>query len=613
MKVGSQPLIARDGTYMNKNLKISLIAVLCIVTCGLVVSYKSFRLSSSLNRQNNVALSQEVSGWIGETIDQKVMQMESSVAYLDKSTVESLKRFGARYFAYAHKENNEWSIKWKQLGDFNKDQIHAEVKKLEFDKLSMTQRAWFTNEKNQPIFVSPVELANSIQLKNGFLIFGLDDSFFGFIQSKDDKVALVSKALQPIHHDLPKAILEDKDLFRLKDLGLGSRMVEQGGETRTLTSYFSPTAQLFIVHQQDIANTFYLGSPFFTYFLLAAVLMLVAYLFLTNSRFPQSETSSRYLSQWAGDVASWTGGLKQRYQNARAAKTAIPSSLEDLNAGSDQDEVIADFGDFLDDILTEEQVRLKKLGISVKTQFAEGARVFATPPYIKDFMKRLIGNSIVVLENHKNKAIQVQLVEQTDSYQLLYLDTRMENFPTGEEPSLLLQTEGSMVGIDGIIAYASWLFGNDLNVAKNGFCLSLNVVKAGAQVVEAPKVTTPQVVDNVVFESDADEQRIEITDDNIDTDIMDSLNEIENFKFTKPVETAKAPATSEDLDATFKQGSIDEIIENFSLKELDFSEPTIAASQPDVPTDEKGLFEFNSGKFKIKIRTPKKRNMDVDG
>lgn len=606
---------------MNKNLKISLIAVLCIVICGFIVSFKSFKLFNNFNRQNNVATSQEVSGWIGETIDQKIMQLESSVAYLDKSTVESLKRFGARYFAYAHKENGEWSIKWKQLGGFSKEQIHEEVKKLEFDKLSLSQRAWFLNSNNQPIFVSPVELANSLQLKSGFLIFGLDDTFFGFLKAKDEKIALVNKALAPIHQGLPKNILEDKTLFNQKDLGLGSLLVEQGGETRTLTSYFSPTSQLFIVHQQEIAGGSYLASSYFTYFLLASLLMALLFFFFTN--IPAARLSNRksgraptFADQLIGDLAQRAGILRAKIMAKRVKKTSMTDSLETMNAESDHDEIIADFGEFVEEILSAEQGKLKKRGIALKTQFAEKARVQITPPYIRDFLKRLIGNSVTVLENHKNKEIQVQLVEQTDSYQLIYLDTRMENFPTGEESSLLLQTEGSMVGIDGIIAYASWLFGSDLNVAKNGFCLSLNIPKG--QVAET-------VLKNAGFEEiDQEVQRIEINEDSLDPDIMESLNSIENFQFTpKPAKVAHT-SVSEDMDANFKQGSLDEIIESFSLKELKFNETqpkSIEAQEKteetldetSVSTDERGLFEFNSGKVKIKIRTPKKRNMDVDG
>ena len=112
---------------MTINPRITLLCAICILVSGLLGSYKSFQIHNKESLEKDLAKSQEVSQWMAQSLEQKLTMMESAVSYLDKSTVESLKRMGARYFAYAYKKGGEWSIKWKVLGAAGKEEILGEV------------------------------------------------------------------------------------------------------------------------------------------------------------------------------------------------------------------------------------------------------------------------------------------------------------------------------------------------------------------------------------------------------------------------------------------------------------------------------------------------------
>ncbi|MCJ8278359.1 MAG: hypothetical protein HRT44_11290, partial [Bdellovibrionales bacterium] len=146
---------------MTLKQRIFLISAICIMTSGLLVSYKSFELNKKFSLQSENEKSREVSLWVAQMIEQKVTHLESSVSYLDASTVETLKRMGARYFAYAYPKNDNWKIKWKVLGDLDRKGILSEVNQISFKSLSSTKRTWEFNKEAAPILISPVELSGS--------------------------------------------------------------------------------------------------------------------------------------------------------------------------------------------------------------------------------------------------------------------------------------------------------------------------------------------------------------------------------------------------------------------------------------------------------------------
>ena len=118
-----------------------------------------------------------MAGWVTQNLEQRLLQLEASASYLDQSTVESMKRLGARYFAYVYKRQGEWSVKWKKLGSLEKEKILTEVGKINFDRITGEKRMWHLNQKGEVIYVTPAALARSHQLHEGFLVFGLRKDF----------------------------------------------------------------------------------------------------------------------------------------------------------------------------------------------------------------------------------------------------------------------------------------------------------------------------------------------------------------------------------------------------------------------------------------------------
>jgi hypothetical protein len=607
---------------MTRNPKVVLICVLCIFLSGILVSYKSFEIHESYKKETNSKMGQEISAWVAETVEHKLSQLESSVSYLDKSTVESLKRMGARYFAYAYKKNDTWEIKWKVLNDqFAKDKILSEVNALEFDKVSTLERTWMHSPLGQLIYVAPVGLAKSHQLISGFLVFGIDKSFFSYVNHLDDSLVLVDKNLTPIHKKLNKKELKNSHFFNSENLSLGTYYSKDQDVIKAYTSYFTPTSQLWIVNQRKILQGHYFTSPYIAYALIGSLIISILFLILSTqwresrkllAKIPLNNTqlpSINFLKDNFSKLKTYID--KQRLTKAQFTEHAI---------GEIEKDRIDDFSEFLDEILVLEIERLKKLGISIKTRVEDHAKIFASKKHLEDIIKRLIGNSALALEFSQEKEIQIQLVETAEIYQLIYVDSRTEHFPSGHEPSLFLQTEGSMVGIDGIISYASWLYGPSLHVAKKGFCFSIDLEKYNeAKVSEANAKTVVPFVDTL--------DRIEISDHDTDADLMNLFVPIQKgLGFIE--DNAESERVKDNMAELQMDSSTDSSFESFELRDINFKD--LETQLPDLPieieknnkimaeptnkiqTDSNGMFELNNGHFKLKIRSPKKRDMDVD-
>ncbi len=572
---------------MTLNLRIALLCAICIFVSGLLGSFKSHQIYGDRTVQHEVDRSLEVSAWVGQSLEQKLLQMESAVSYLDQSTIETLKRLGARYFAYAYMKNDDWSLKWKVLGSLDKAGILAEVNELPFAELGTDVRHWAKNSAGQSIFISPVALADSHQLKSGFLVFGLSDDFFGFLQDQTSPLVLLDAGGEKVSGALSES-LANLDILG-DDEQKPSLVVEQDDQSLVVTRLFSPKTQLWLVREHSVAVRPFLASSFFIYFLLAGALSVLVLFFALG---PIRRRSLFSLSL-----------IRPRLKKQILPEEEVSADVLDP---SDEIQVIHDFGDFLDEVLSEDLERMTKVGVKIKTQVEEGASVTCSPQHVSDFIKRLIGNSVLALETETEKEIQIQLVEQADTFQLIYVDTRTSHFPSGTDLSLLAQTDGSMEGIDGIIAYASWLFGDALTVAKQGFCLSVDLAKPVDNTVPA----TPEVLPLV------DElKRIEIDDSETDPAMMAQFSDLE------PIDISSATRDEDEEPSV----SFDDVIEQFKMKEFSFKEEqTISAIEsPDedvaepesdggVSVDDRGLFEINSGQFKIKIRSPKKKDSDVN-
>ncbi len=613
---------------MTLNPRIVLVCATCIIISGFVGSYKSYQVYKDQIIDSQIVKSQTVAEFAGQNIQQKLSQIEASVSYLDQSTVETLKRFGVRYFAYAYQKQNDWSIKWKVLGEMGKDAILSEVKPLEFSKLSLTQRHWSHSKDNKLIYIAPVALAESHQLKEGFLIFGIQPEFFSSIKGTSDSYALVDVGRQEIFGRVP-AVIDNPESFFAKDEGM-SRHAHQESETGTeiVTASFLPDSQLWILRQESMASVDFIGSRFFTYFLLTSGFGLLVLILLMLGRRPSAETSSKSALQGFARV------VEILRANFRRAKTATQAS-HDLDIPEPEDQLsaevqeIKDFADFLDRIIAMESPRLQKVGVTIKTQVEEGARVVASPQRVTDFIKRLIGNSVLSLEAEDSKEIQIQMVEQLQSYQLIYVDSRTQSFPSQEPTSLMAQTEGSLQGIDGIIAYAAWLFEDRLTVAKKGFCLSVDLPKAAAEQRANPLAKDHEADTLDVVPLTEALERIEIDDADTDLDMISGFEPVETVKQQNDLSDGDAEDQTIDLTAEPKV-NFDDVIDQFRMKDFSFNidpkeaeekqiletandnkDKEILSEDIELKEDDKGMFEFNSGQFKIKIRSPKKRDNDV--
>ena len=611
---------------MKLNPRNALICVISIVISGLFASYKSFQLHQAQIRDEQTQQSQLVSQFVGQNLEQKLLQMEAAVSYLDKSTIETLKRFGARYFAYAYKKNNEWAIKWKKLGELGKDEILEEVNALAFDDFSEKKRHWRRAKNNELIYIAPVALAESHQLKEGFLIYGMNRDFFKALKTSDGQYALTDANATKIMGKLP--FMMDAETLAAGEQASHIKEIE-GGALLIATALFSPISQLWIARSHQINQMGFIESQFFTYFLMTSAFACLLLLLFMMGRENSSETTDKKRPAMSFKLPELSFLKKKQVEHQEPAASIIADQVQEhkampateptvaqAEAPNEIADEIADFAEYLDSVLKEEIPRLKKVGISIKTQVEEGARLFCRRQHVEDFIKRLVGNSVLTLENEKEKEIQLQLVEQSESFQLIYVDTRSDQFPSKQESTLMAQTEGSLEGIDGIISYARWMFGESLTVAKKGFCVSIDL----------PKVATvaTTVVEPIV------EERIEINDADTDMDLIDGFTTLETTAQTTQDEAVDFDNFIEQFrmkEFSFKENeakeAIDEavedqvaaagsVVEESVVGESVVEESAVEDSAAEVETDERGLFEFNSGQFKIKIRSPKKRDKDVD-
>ena len=586
---------------MTLKQRIFLISAICIMTSGLLVSYKSFELNKKFSLQSENEKSREVSQWVAQMIEQKVTHLESSVSYLDASTVETLKRMGARYFAYAYPKNDKWKIKWKVLGDLDRKGILSEVNQISFKSLSSTKRTWDFNKDSAPILISPVELSGSHQLKNGFLIFGLNEEFFSFIGGVDAGISVVSL-------DQKKLFVKKESSFKsiLTALKEKADSISIDGEDQLFTQYFAKPSQLYVTRAQALPALTYFGSPLFSYLLLGLTLSLLLLLvvlqrfILATERVIADETEVSLSPSRPSLLSTLTNATTKVGESLKRSRVSTeverPTVERELSS-----ENIQDFAGFLDDIISLERSRLQKFGVTIQTQVEEDVQISCIPQHLTDFLRRLMENSIQVLRSEQDKQIQIQVVNQSSGYQLIYLDGRQNQFPDGNVDSVFLQDESSLENINGLVSYGRWLFADSLTVAKQGFCISIDLPEALAQAEDVePKI-------EALFESETMD-RIEIREE----DTIDL--QFEKVETNKPqIEEPKA-----DLEDSFSTKSIEDIVSSFQMKDFSFDseEQEVEASAPEVApeeeVDKKGFFEFDTGDFKIKIRSPKnKKDTDV--
>jgi hypothetical protein len=592
---------------MTLKIKLLITGLVCLGLGSFIINYQSFKSQKQSMTSAQYHKDLQSLEWVAELAEQKLNQLESSVSYLDKSTVETLKRMGARYFVYAYYSQKDWRLKWKLIGDVGEDQVLSELKDVDFAQLGEDRRTWMSSPSGELIYISPVALAESHQLKDGFLVFGLGSDFFQFLQRRDPNVFMLTSSQRPIYGEPVQPVVSDQEKMERLTQASTSKTVEFQEDSMAVAAYFSAQAQAWIMRSRAIERASFVSSSHFNYFLasfLFAAALFVMLLF--TIRWPSQLISSEALAQLR----------PSRKTKNRVEDISEPSPI----INQEDQELVADFAEFLDQVIESEHERLNQLGISLKTQVEEGVQVQLSPRHMQDFLLRLLGNSALVLSEDRDneKEIQIQVVEQSTSFQLIYLDTRRSHFPSGEPSSLLLQTEGSLTGIDGILSYGSWYFADQLKVARDGFCLSVDLIKPGVQSESSsasiatfqpepipvaqpePNLTQPLALDQSMPHADRVEESGNGPMDSVSFESF-ALQDL-NFS-TDESQSEVEPVTVSALSALLAddKGSgdmtIPEQVEQDLKKEA---------------ADGNSLVEFSSGDFKIKVRAPRKRDRDVN-
>lgn len=586
---------------MKRNQKFLLLATSCLVLVASAIGYQSFQFYQTQLQDTQLQAQREELRWASSLVDQKLSQLEASVAYLDPSTVESLKRSGARYFAYASQEKGEWSLKWKTIGTLGKDQILAELQPVDFGTLNRKERHWLWSAQGDLILVSPVELADSHQLKDGFLIFGLTKDFFSALTQQEHPFLVFTKDRSILEAEKGSTQAQLKNYLGKLDKQKRQENLVVGHDI--YVPFFSETTQLWFMSGQPLLAQSFWQSSIFNYSVLTTALILLLFFVLINPmRFIQDQGN-----QEVRDGIGW-----QRFSSWWRRRR----ESQDVVLEQTQPELVTidDFSDYLDEVLAQHLTELRQAGIAIKTQVEDGVQVVVPQNHLTDFLHRLIVQSQKTLVGEKEKEIQIQLIEEKENFQLLYLDTRTRQFPSGEEGSLFLQTEDSLETIDGLIAYGAWLFGKTLTVARKGFCLSIALSKKEQQplqlqaTVQAPveRVTPAFNLSELNFENG--DSRIEINEESVDDSLLNQFRSL-----SSEIKKVDAEAQVEEKNEETQVSLVD-----FELKDLNFqtvndtseAKEDLRANKVEESSPE--WVEFQTGQFKIKVRSPKKRDTDVN-
>ena len=280
----------RDGTMFVK-FKTPLLCALCIFLSGGLGSYKSFQIHQDQLLSNGVSQSQSLSHLMGQNMEQKIQQMEDAVSYLDQSTVESLKRLGSRYFAYAYQNKGEWAFKWKSLGGPGKQGILQEIALLPYGQFKQTRRYWEKSKKGDLIMVSPAALGKSFQLKEGFLVFGIRADFFHSLNSPQASYTLLTDKGESLFGKLPQGISPHLGKVE-QERAFHRGLLTQAGRLPLTTEVFSQKAHLWLLRTQDLPHRGFMASSFFSYFLLISLFsLLVMGLLWTRFRVRQTQNT----------------------------------------------------------------------------------------------------------------------------------------------------------------------------------------------------------------------------------------------------------------------------------------------------------------------------------
>ena len=596
---------------MTQKRKVLLATLVLIFLSGLMVTYKSHQVSREYHAQLEKQKTQDIAYWAAEVLMEKVKILEASVATLDKSTVQILKRMDVRYFAYAYKAGDQWKIKWKVIDGISKKQIVKEVNSIPFSELSSQKRNWFS-ENQKAALVSPVEVAANEQLKNGFLVFGLQPEFFSGVLDVDPQFEIFT-----LNGKQAKALVPNKKREWLIESGLINRdspsqvlNLDHKGEAYRAASYFASDIQLWLVRLNKTHLKPFVASPVFRYFLMAMVLCfaLVLVLFTQLISFSESLSAQKMRDTQKASPSLGLGALKRVFSKWGSSLSRSQEVEEDITPDqnwldgvdlSHSPDQIEDLSSWVESLLETYKKRIVQNGIQLHVNIPEGLGVRFHEEPTREFIRRLVENSLQTLILEDDKNIHIDAVEESGQWTLSYRDSRTRHLPAIKDPTYLLEIENPLEDINGIMSYGRWLFAGKVHSSTHELSVDLKLEKLG-------RVLSQEDLNSV----------------SMDRIVIDEEDEIslEQFDF-KPVnpaskETVVGTQEAEVEDQEYLSQSIDDIVNSFEMNSFDFEEPEAAvdsdAELKEVMAAEKEVVQFEAGGFKLKIRAPKKRDEDVN-
>ena len=314
---------------------------LCLFAGGLLVSYKSFDTYRKLLEEKSIKNSLKISQWVGRNIQEKIHFLESTVSYLDMSSVEMLKSLNVRYFSYAYQEGGKWKIQWKNISEASTQKVINELSGISLTPYSTTKRSWAFDPKGHLVLISPVEVAGSQELKSGFLIFGLSQNFLRSVTDDQASIRLFT--------------LKGESLDKKNSLNPESvKKLAQTRESETFqwlnkkfSPHFSQFSQIYILRFQGQEVFSFWGSSFLNYFFICFMWVFALMVFIFKKWVVEEKIPDESLLGSMGSHTSEDGTLspdKEEQRSVESMEEDVPLTPDlPKSMGEEEDHFVDSF------------------------------------------------------------------------------------------------------------------------------------------------------------------------------------------------------------------------------------------------------------------------------
>ena len=569
---------------MSFNRKIILLGFL-FLALGAFASFFSFQKAERESWQILEKSSREVAGWASQSLEQRLLQLESSASYLSPTTLESMKNLGARYFAYVHKNPDEWSLNWKKLEGMEKEEILKEVGQIEFDEITDQKRTWSFNQKNEAIYITPVALADSHQLQEGFLVFGLKKDFFKFIQTDTSPVTLMTKDHLPLEGTWPGEFEGRKQKLDDGEPEMTTGQIETEDKRWILTSYFSPISQVWVIAKNNLSRLSYFQSLFFYYFLMGFLVFLLFFLFLLGLDFRVLPMTG-WMFHWARKGIGLPAGLaflSSKNDNQKKFKNKNPGEKKESEKSPPRHK--------------------KEEGFLIKTEHEESFSGVEIPGQILSVSEELESSTDGAETFGGEKLIRFSRNPGMDET-FKISDKDLLEPKSGDQPQEVLFEKKIFSGKEAISL-------------KDPFerTLSEDSVQEKEKPKRAEKSHHPSSKFKATPQVSGKKQLFSGDIEGYDKDFCGEDGKPPVFDEKEVSE--EAPSLHE------LEKRVEMALNGFQLKSFGFKqdligkprktpEPSPVDTKNQLTTDKNGLFEFDNGQIKIKIRPPRKKDSNAN-